>query len=246
MPTPRPAAMRLAFVLLAAVLAGAACTARTVQDTPIETQSEFGIVLWQACGIEQARALEAAAADGESALRASACFASLLRREAEGPKKDFARRGLAQAEAAVAALPKSALAHYLAAYLHGMEAEQHPLRGLDLVPRIEQEALLAAGLDPGLDFGGPDRILGELYLRAPAFPVSVGDSAKAVEHYSRAATLAPDFAENRLGLAEALLADGDAPRACRELDGLARDAGPQRARAAELFARHCAGQGGKY
>lgn len=236
--------------LLLAALLGNACAGKSYQGRPTESPAEHGIVLWQPCDPARAAALEATAAtDGPAALRAAACLASLLRLDDQGPKKELARRGLAQAKAATVALPQSALAHYLAAFLYGMEAEQNPLKGLDLVPLIEQEALLAAELDPRIDFGGPDRILGELYLRAPAFPMSVGDSSRAVERYRRAAAQAPAFVENRLGLAEALFADGDAARACAELAALLRDPGAgldsaARTKALELKGRRCPGLAG--
>ena len=118
------------------------------------------------------------------------------------------------------------MARYLAANLTALEAKYDPLRGLELVPTIQREALAAARLDPKLDHGGPDRMLGELYLRAPGFPVSIGDSGKAVIYYRRALTQDPNFPENRLGLVEALLADDENVEACKELsnffDGISR------------------------
>ncbi len=121
------------------------------------------------------------------------------------------------AEAAVGREPKNPRAHYLAAYLAGLEAENHTLKGLSLVPVIERGALEASRLDPGLDHGGPDRMLGELYLRAPDPPVSIGDLEKAIFHYRRAVMQDPDFVENRLGLAEAYLEDEDLGPACDQL-----------------------------
>ena len=130
------------------------------------------------------------------------------------------------AQAAVAMLPRSGLAHYLAAYLTGMEAENDPLRGLALVPLIEREAMIASDLDPGIDHGGPDRMLGELYLHAPGIPISIGDSAKAVDRFRRALDHDPEFPENRLGLVEALLAEEELGRACFELKGVLSEMAP--------------------
>ena len=116
------------------------------------------------------------------------------------------------AEAAVKAFPEDATAHYLTAYLAGLEAENDPARGLELVPVIEREALTAAHLNPNMDNGGPDRMLGELYLRGPSFPMSVGDLEKAVTHFRKAVKLAPNFLPNRLGLAEALTENEESVR----------------------------------
>ena len=178
-----------------------------------------GIVLWAPCSREQAEGWSAASErDGMAALKAASCFRVLT---GEGGDQEVqladARRGRKLAEQAVAIYPGNGLAHYLAAYLTGLEAESDPLRGLDFVPVIEREAKLAAELAPSVDHGGPDRMLGELYLRAPGFPVSVGDPGKALVHYRRSVDLAPGHLENRLGLAEALFRDEQSEKACDEL-----------------------------
>jgi hypothetical protein len=98
-----------------------------------------------------------------------------------------------------------------------------------LVPRIEKQALLAGEHDPTIDQAGPDRLLAELYLRAPGFPVSIGDSALAVEHYRRAVALAPT-STNRLGLIEALLAEEELATACSELSELLHQMVPETAK----------------
>ncbi len=121
-----------------------------------------GIVLWEPCTREQAERWAAdAERDGEAALRAASCYVTLVEagRERSAGLGD-ARRGRAAAEAAVRKLPDSGLAHYLAAYLTGLVAERSPIRALGLVPAIEREAVRAADLDPGVDRGGPHRMLG--------------------------------------------------------------------------------------
>ncbi len=230
-----PGAIAAACVVLAAVPAASA----------------GGIVLWEPCTREQAERWEAdAARDGEAALRAAICYVTLVERSGEkSAGLGDARRGRAAAETAVRKLPDSGLAHYLAAYLAGLVAERAPLRGLGLVPSIEREAARAADLDPGVDRGGPDRMLGELYLRAPGPPLSVGNPEKAVRHYRRAVAVAPAAPENRVGLAEALLARDETDEACRELRtvqaGLAPAAGESAARkkALDLMERACSRRG---
>ncbi len=78
----------------------------------------------------------------------------------------------------------------------------------DLVTEFIRLAEAARAADPTLDHAGPDRVLGALYLRAPAWPVSVGDIERATEHLETAARLAPRWPENHLLLAEALAFDG--------------------------------------
>jgi tetratricopeptide (TPR) repeat protein len=171
------------------------------------------------CASDEAAALEAAAVgDPQAALKGAVCLIYLAERAEEGPSRlaDI-RRGRKLAEKAVAAWPESGLAHYLLAWLVGLEAEAVPLKGLELVRVLEREAQTAAGLEPAVDHGGPHRMLGEVYLRAPGFPVSLGDSELAVEHFRKAVAQAPLYAENRLGLTEALLAEEETAAACAEL-----------------------------
>ncbi len=185
----------------------------------VSTTTETGFSICAPCTRFQAQKWASLARqDGTLAIKAANCYAFLVK---QGKDKELrlvdAVKGRKLAETAVIRLPRSGLAHYLYAYLTGLEAENDSLRGLELVPIIEREALLASDLNPAIDHGGPHRMLGELYLRAPAFPVSVGDSAKAVGRYRRAVDQDPEFLENRLGLAEALLAEEEPGKACFEL-----------------------------
>lgn len=159
-----------------------------------------------------------AEASPEAAIKAAACYLVLAR---EGAEKKMrladAKKGCSLAEMVIKGDSKNAFAHYLLAYLTGLVAENNAAQGLRLVGTIEREALEAANLDPKVDHGGPDRLLGELYLKAPSFPMSVGDFSKAIFHFKRAVSLAPAFAENRMGLAEALIAEDEKQEACGEL-----------------------------
>lgn len=176
------------------------------------------IQLWQECSRDQAKKYGQAKDDGKSLFKAASCFATFVENGSNGKVQlEDAQHGRDLVEMAVKKYPTSGAAHYMLAYLTALIAEHDPLRGLQLVPDIEAQAKLAASLNPDVDRGGADRLLGELYLRAPEFPVSVGDSSKAVIHYRRAYTLAPDFPENLFGLVEALLSDEEGGEACRQL-----------------------------
>lgn len=183
------------------------------------------VVLWAPCDTAQADAWRiAAATDAVAALQGAACYAYLVERADGGLTEAAAGRQLA--EQAVGAFPQSAEAHYLFGYLAGLEAQHSPLRALSLVPVIEREALVAFALNPALDQAGPARMLGDLYLRAPEFPVSIGDSALAVEYFAQAVELAPQQADNRLGLIEALLVEEQVADACLQLREYWQDRGP--------------------
>lgn len=62
-------------------------------------------------------------------------------------------------------------------------------------------------LDESLDQGGALRTLGLLYLRAPAWPTSVGDIDKALELLETAVERFPEHPLNHLFMAEALIED---------------------------------------
>lgn len=181
-------------------------------------------------------------------MKAANCYAFLAETGKDGGVRlSDAQAGRRLAEKAAQRVPESALAHYLNAYLTGLEAENDPLHGLSWVPVIEREALLASKLDPYIHHGGPHRMLGELYLRAPGVPISIGDVEKAVAHYRLAVTQAPDFAPNRLGLIEALLKAQEIREACIELHALLTGMPPSGGtrseweKAMELLKRLCAG-----
>jgi len=246
----------LFVVFLFALAACAHLPDRPVHKTETGTVSattETGFRICAPCTRDQAQTWAAAAKqDGVSALEAANCYAFLVK---QGKNKKLrladAVKGRKLAETAVIRLPRNGLAHYLYAYLTGLEAENDSLRGLELVPIIEREALLASDLNPAVNNGGPNRMLGELYLRAPAFPVSIGDSAKAVDHYRRAVDQDPGFLENRLGLVAALLAEEEPGKACFELKTILSEMPPDSKinppwqRALELLKRLCDMQEGE-
>lgn len=175
--------------------------------------------LWSPCTQNRAIMWERQSKqDPGATLQAARCYAVLARNgKNKSLRLENAVNGRKMAEAAIARDPKNGTAHYLAAYLAGLVAENQPLKGLGLVPIIERSAIEASRLNPELDHGGPDRMLGELYLRAPDPPVSVGDLEKAIDHYRRAVMQDPNFVENRLGLGEAYLEDEEPGQACDQL-----------------------------
>jgi tetratricopeptide (TPR) repeat protein len=182
--------------------------------------------LWESCDATQAESYRNAAdQDAKAALRGAACYAYLVERGSGDLVA--AENGRKLAEKAVDAFPKSAEAHYLLGYLTGLVAQRSPLKALSLVPIIEREALAAIDLNPRLDQAGPARMLGDLYLRAPEFPLSIGDPALAVEYFRQAVELDPDQADNRLGFIEALLVEDQTADACRQLQNLWQTLAPE-------------------
>ena len=105
---------------------------------------------------------------------------------------------------------------YYAALCMGARAWARNLEGLELLPDMVEAGLAARRIDPTIAHAGPDRLLGGIYLRAPAWPTSVGDLDEALAHLRAAVAAAPAWPENHLLLAEAL-ADDDQPEEARRV-----------------------------
>ncbi len=76
--------------------------------------------------------------------------------------------------------------------------------GLLNLGRIEALLTRAAALDPGVDQGGPVRVLGMLYIQAPAWPQGIGDPDRGLGLLRYAAHHFPAHPMNHLFLAQAL------------------------------------------
>jgi len=109
-----------------------------------------------------------------------------------------------------------AQAHYYLGMNLGQLARTKTLGALKIVDEMEREFKMARALDEHLDYAGPDRNLGLLYLEAPRI-ASVGNRSKARQHLLKAIELAPDYPDNRLNFAEACLKWADDHLARREL-----------------------------
>ena len=136
---------------------------------------------------------------------------NLAERETDPDKRDkLAGEGVGMAEAALAAGGEGdgAVHYYLAANL-GLAVRDHPTLALDNLKRLEQEMKKAMELTPDIDSGGPLRLLGTLYSKAPAWPDGIGDRDKGVELLAQAVNKFPNHPLNHLFYAEALLAADD-------------------------------------
>lgn len=130
----------------------------------------------------------------------------LAERETDPQRREkLAAEGVRFAERALelGAQGDGAVHYYLAANL-GLAVRDHATLGLENLPRLEAEMKRAVALNPDLDGGGPLRLLGTLYLRAPAWPSGIGDGDKALELLKQAVERHPGHPLNRLFLAEAL------------------------------------------
>ena len=83
--------------------------------------------------------------------------------------------------------------------------EKGIMKSLELINPIKLHCERAIKFDEAYFYGGPYRVLGRLYNKAPGFPFSIGDNKKALECLEKAVEIGPKFYLNRLFLADAYL-----------------------------------------
>ncbi|MFN8625031.1 MAG: hypothetical protein U0587_03450 [Candidatus Binatia bacterium] len=108
---------------------------------------------------------------------------------------------------------------YARASVTGRLVQQKGLLGAHLVPEIERCARRSRDLDPDFRAGAATRLLGTLYVLAPAAVLQQGDSETGLELLESLVQRHPEAVENHLRLAEAYMALGDpapaGPYLCR-------------------------------
>jgi hypothetical protein len=108
-----------------------------------------------------------------------------------------------------AAAPKTAEDALARAIVAGRLAQVSGLAALGLVGEVERYAAESARLDPALRSGAAERLLGSLYVMAPASLLEHGDSEKGLELLEGVVRRFPEHAGNHLRLAEGYIALGD-------------------------------------
>ena len=115
----------------------------------------------------------------------------------------------------------TAPAAFARAAVTGRLVQQRGLLGADLVDDVERSAMRSRELDPGFRDGAATRLLGTLYVIAPAVYLEHGDSERGLELLEGLVEERPDIPENHLRLAEAYIALRDPapaqPHLCRAL-----------------------------
>lgn len=155
-------------------------------------------------------ALEFLRNNPDSALRRTALGSRLClhlaERETETVRREqLAAEGVKFAETALAlgADADGAVHYYLATNL-GLAVREHITLAVENLNRLETEMKRAVALSPDIDDGGPLRVLGTLYLKAPAWPKGIGDVDKAQALLAQAAERHPGHPLNHLFYAQAL------------------------------------------
>lgn len=143
-----------------------------------------------------------------TALGSRLCL-NLAERETTPDKREkLAAEGVSFAEDAIAhGGDGDGEVHYYLATNLGLAVREHVTLAMENLGRLEAESKKAVALNPSIDDGGPLRVLGALYLKAPAWPNGIGDHDKALELLSRAVKEHPGHPLNHLFYAQALWDD---------------------------------------
>lgn len=143
---------------------------------------------------------------------ARACFLMTQLLKNVDQRVEVAREGMAYAKKATAALPGRVEGHYYLALNMAKIAEAK--WKLSFVKPMVAAGQRAREIDERFDNAGPLVFLGKVYLDAPAWPVSVGNTEKALALLQRAVKLAPT-PESRVFLGQAYYEE-DQPEKARE------------------------------
>lgn len=163
----------------------------------------------------------ASKASFEAHYRLAHAYAELC--EPDGDQRvTFVSQGLTAGKKATELEPGRVEGHYFSAQLYGYAALSQKGETKAQVQQILNAAEAAMKADEKYDHGGPLRLLGTLYARAPKEPVSIGDTEKAVQYLRRAVTADDSFPPNHIYLADALIADERYPDAEAELQAAKR------------------------
>lgn len=112
-------------------------------------------------------------------------------------------QGVSYGEKGVEANQDSLEANFWLAVNYGnFGQEKGIMKSLELVKPVKMHCERVLEIDGSYFYGGPWRVLGRLYHKAPGFPFSIGDTQKSLECYKKALELGPKFYLNHLFIAE--------------------------------------------
>lgn len=120
----------------------------------------------------------------------------------ENKRKDYVNQGLLYVNTAIKLKPNGEEGLFYHGALAGKLADLDFMYGADAVEIIQNRMLQLIESKSTFIYGGPDRVLAILYMRAPGWPLSVGDYDKALRHMQRALEIEPHWMENQLYMAE--------------------------------------------
>jgi len=142
----------------------------------------------------------------QTAAGAQLCFLLADRTETDQIRRErFASEGVRWAERALKESPQDRgdVYYYLAVNL-GIAVKEHPAVALRNLDRLVSSLEKALKLSPDVNYGGPYRVLGMLYLMAPPWPQGIGDGDRALELLQEAVERYPEYPKNHVFYAQAL------------------------------------------
>ena len=142
-----------------------------------------------------------------------------LAKKAGESKSDYYDLCILHSSRAIDLQPDSAVSYFYRGLCRGKQGEMKGVwASLGMIESFKEDMTKAVELGPKVNHAGPHRALGKLYLELPFF--LGGDSDKAVFHLKEAVRLAPDYAENHLGLAQILVKKNNSTQARESLHKL--------------------------
>ncbi len=115
--------------------------------------------------------------------------------------------------------PNSAISYFYRGLCRGKQGEINGIwASLGIISPFEEDMEKAVSLDPTVSHAGPHRALGKLYLELPF--ILGGDLEKSSFHLKEAVRIAPNYAENYLGLAQVLIKKNNFNKARETLNKL--------------------------
>jgi len=112
-------------------------------------------------------------------------------------------QGVSYGEKGVEADENSLEANFWLAVNYGnFGQEKGIMKSLELVKPVKMHCERVLEIDGSYFYGGPWRVLGRLYHKAPGFPFSIGDTKKSLECFEKALEFGPKFYLNHLFIAE--------------------------------------------
>jgi tetratricopeptide (TPR) repeat protein len=96
--------------------------------------------------------------------------------------------------------------------------EKGIMKSLSLISPIKDLSEKCIEIDESYFYGGPWRVLGRLYNKAPGFPISIGNNKKSLECFEKALEFGPKFYLNHLFIAELYISDRKKDKAREHLE----------------------------
>lgn len=168
---------------------------------------------------EYSRALALDPALYEAAWKLSKAYWFLGSHSSKNEKESIFLKGIESAKKAIEIAPNLCEGHFWLGVNYGLYGESHGMfKALSLINPIKEEMNEAMAINENCECGGPQRVLGRLYAKAPWF--KGGSKSKAIESLKKSMELCPHDTQTRMFLAEVYLDDGRKDLAIEQLTAI--------------------------